>query len=229
MSIKKKRMTEDHDSPDRWVISYADFITLLFAFFTAMYAISHVDAGKLEIFTGSMRSAFKSTDTDTQKPIIDGIKPVSPDVIAIEREFRAVIETLKIDEGIDVRRDERGLVVSMGDAVLFYTGEAAIKDKAVDALTAIVSILQKIPNNIIIEGHTDNVQMNPGARYPSNWELSTARATSILNYIIKNHNISPHRLSASGYAEFKPVSPNSTPDGRAKNRRVDIIIMDKRS
>lgn len=224
--MKKRRKSEEAENPDRWVVSYADFITLLFAFFTTLYAISQVDTGKLEMFSGSMKSAFKSDQVRAVTPVIEGILPVRPDVIGIENEFRKAIATLRTRDDIELRRDERGVVISLGDNLLFDVGQAVVKKDAVSALTAIVSIIKKIPNNLTIEGHTDNVPINnPDAKYLSNWELSAARATSVLAYLLKNHNLSPDRFSAAGYAEFKPVKTNTTPEGRAKNRRVDIIVL----
>ncbi len=222
--MKKRRKHDEHDNVERWMISYADFVTLLFAFFTTMYAISQVDPNKFEKVVESMRTAFKSDTVRSSGPIIEGITPINPDVIRLEKEFRKTIDTLNTKEDIEVRRDERGVIISLGDQVLFEAGQAIIKEAAIPTLTAIASIIQKLPNNVTVEGHTDNVPMS-SSKYASNWELSTARATSVLNYLLKNYNLSPARFSAAGYAEFKPIAPNTIPSGRAKNRRVDIVVI----
>jgi|Deesub1362A_J573_1020465.scaffolds.fasta_scaffold00087_82 chemotaxis protein MotB len=222
--MKRSRRKYEQDNTDRWVVSYADFITLLFAFFTTMYAISHVDVGKLEKFAGSMRSAFKAKGVETSWSVIDEVTPVDPDIVGIEKKFKSVIDAFPAQKGIRIRRDERGVVVSLGEQVLFEVGKADIKEEAIPVLTALASVIEELPNNVIIEGHTDSVPIH-NSKYASNWELSTARATSVLSYLLKNYNLSPERFSAAGYGEFRPIAPNETPEGRAKNRRVDIVIV----
>lgn len=217
-----KRKREEEDNTDRWVVSYADFITLLFAFFTTMYAISHVDLGKLEMFTGSMRTAFKSNGAERMVPI-ESIRPVDYGIIDLEKELRTVIDKFDKIEGITTLIDERGLRLVLNESVLFDSGSAKLKDRAKEILTGIVPVIKKVKNPITIEGHTDNVPIS-NARYPSNWELSVARAMSVLVYLIEEHKVTPSRLSASGYGEWRPIASNVTPDGRAKNRRVEIIF-----
>ncbi len=223
---RNRRRIDDYENPDRWVVSYADFITLLFAFFTALFAISHVDAGKLQNFTGSIRTAFKADVSDRGDSIVRMSTFTSPDIADMEQEFLGVLYKLKIKEDVSVYRDVRGVVISFGDNVLFDVGQSIIKEEAFPMMSAIISVIQKSSNNFIIEGHTDNIPINSStSKYASNWELSVARATSVVNYVSNNFNISPARLSASGYAEFKPVASNASPEGRAKNRRVDIVVL----
>ncbi|MBI5634129.1 MAG: OmpA family protein [Nitrospirae bacterium] len=223
--MRKKRI-EDQDNPDRWVVSYADFVTLLFAFFTTMYAISQVDAGKLKMFTGSMKSAFRSEDARTVKPVIEGIVPVAPEMISVEEELRRSVAALQAKDDMEISRDERGVILSIGDNVLFDVGKAGLRQEASASLGAVASLLKKLPNNVIVEGHTDNIPItDTHARYASNWELSTARATSVLSYLLTAYNLPPERFAAAGYAEFRPKATNATSDGRIKNRRVDIIIL----
>lgn len=224
--MPKKRNEEEHENSDRWVISYADFITLLFAFFTTMYAISHVDMGKLERFAGSMRSAFKATGNVSGKGVIEGIRPIPYEDVQIEREVRAAFERFDKIEGIDIVRSERGVVISFGDFVMFDPGSAEVRDDAKQILSAILTIIKKIQNNVVIEGHTDNIPLK-NAKYFSNWELSTARAVSVLMYLLQEDNVRPERFSAAGYGEYRPIMSNATPEGRAKNRRVDIILVSK--
>jgi chemotaxis protein MotB len=225
----KRRRPEEHDNTDRWVVSYADFITLLFAFFTTMYAISQVDTAKLRMFAGSMKSAFRSADSSVQKPVIEGIVPVSPEAASIERMARESILPLNAGNDIEVSRDERGVVVSIGDNLLFEAGKAELKKEALPSISAVASMLKKLPNRAIIEGHTDNLPVSaPSSRFASNWELSTHRATTVLSHLIKEHNLPPERFSAAGYAEYRPRDTNNTPEGRAKNRRVDIVVLGSR-
>lgn len=227
---KRRKTEEEYENPDRWVVSYADFITLLFVFFTAMYAISHVDLGKLERFAGSMQSAFKTSGAVSDKAVIEGINPISYDDIQLEKEVRTVFENFDktVIEGINISRSERGILISLGDSIMFDTGSAEIKDEAKKMLTAVLSVIKKIQNNIVIEGHTDNIPIK-SAEYHSNWELSTARAMSVLMYLMQEDGIRPERFSASGYGEHRPIMSNATPEGRARNRRVDIIIVSKKN
>lgn len=225
--MRKKRIQEP-ESSDRWVVSYADFVTLLFAFFTTMYAISQVDAGKLKMFTGSMKSAFRSEEVKPVKPVIEGIVPVAPDTFAIEADLRRGLAALQSKDDMEITHDERGVVLSIGDNLLFEVGRAGLKQDASVSLSAVASVLRKLPNRVIVEGHTDNMPITDSSgRFSSNWELSTARATSVLSYLLTVHNLPPERFSAAGYAEFRPRATNATPDGRAKNRRVDVIILSR--
>jgi|Deesub1362B_J571_1020462.scaffolds.fasta_scaffold00125_41 chemotaxis protein MotB len=211
------------DNPDRWVISYADFITLLFAFFTTMYAISHVDRGKLEMFTGSVRAAFK-TAPQTGIAVIESIKPVESELLQIGEDLKEVIEESAGMRGINVIVEEKGVRVVFPDSVIFESGSAEIKDECKPILSAVASIIKRTKNDIVIEGHTDNVPIR-NAKYSSNWELSVARATSVLMYLLKDKSIDPSRFSVAGYGQYRPVAPNTTAEGRAKNRRVEIIFL----
>lgn len=217
-----KRRREEEENTDRWVVSYADFITLLFAFFTTMYAISHVDLGKLKMFAGSMRSAFKANGAE-RMTVIEGIKPVDYGIFEIEKDIRTVIGKFDKIEGITTVIDDRGLRLILNESVLFDSGSATLKERAREILSQVVPVIKKVKNHISIEGHTDNVPIK-NARYPSNWELSVARAMSVLMYLIEDHRIDPSRLSASGYGEWRPIESNVTPEGRARNRRVEIIF-----
>ncbi len=227
--MRRRRLHAEDENPDRWVVSYADFITLLFAFFTAMYAISRVDTGKLQLFAGSMRTAFKAAPVQSS-PVIEGIVPIPEDTLRLEKEVSRAVAALKAPEDISVRRDDRGVVISIGDNLLFDVGQAVVKKSSVPALSAIASVITRVSNHVVVEGHTDNVPVSAtgrGARsvYASNWELSTARATGVLQYFLGNYGLPAERFSASGYAEFRPVASNATPQGRTKNRRVDIVLL----
>lgn len=226
--MRKKRRQEEADNADRWVVSYADFVTLLFAFFTVMYAISHVDAGKLERFSGSMKSALKTSGTTTNAaPLIEGIKPINYESARLEKEIRSEFEKSGIIESVAISRDERGVHIILGDAILFDMGSAEIKAEVRPLFTAVAGVIRQTQNAISIEGHTDNAPIR-NSRYPSNWELSTARASSVLMSLLQDYRLNPERFSASGYGEHRPVVPNATPEGRAKNRRVDIIFVNKK-
>ncbi|NLY56855.1 MAG: OmpA family protein, partial [Firmicutes bacterium] len=138
------------------------------------------------------------------------------------------IQSFLIEEGIadmvEAVLEERGVIIRFRDSVLFDTGRADIRPDGARIIDTIATYLVRIPNHVRIEGHADNVPIR-NARYPSNWELSTARATSVIRYLLTKTDISPERLSAAGYGEYRPVAPNDTPENRARNRRVDLVLL----
>jgi len=205
-------------------VSYADFITLLFAFFTVMYAISRVDSAKLGQFVGSTRAAFGPRAPGKTAPVIEGIAPVFPAAEQVKRDAVRMIEMSGAAGVVSVRPDDRGLVLSLGEHVLFDAGRAQVKESASGALAAVAAILRKSGCNAVVEGHTDSLPIS-NARFASNWELSTARATSVLAQLLERHGVLPERLSAAGYAEFRPIASNATPEGRVRNRRVDVVLL----
>ncbi len=228
--MKKRFRVMEQDNPDRWVVSYADFITLMFAFFTALYAISQVDAVKLNKFAGSIKEALK-TGSSPRKPetttIIEGIKPLHIGDIQLEKNVREILNKAGFIEGITISASSKGIYISLSDLMVFDKGSANIKDEARPLLSLIADIMKNTSNYMVIEGHTDNLPIKT-PQFSSNWELSTARATTVLLYFIKEHGIPPERLSAAGYGEYKAVATNATPEGRAKNRRVDILFLSRR-
>jgi len=228
MAARRKKKSEEPEHPDRWVVSYADFITLLFAFFTTMYAISHVDAGKLARFSGSMKSAFKVTGTSAlDTTVIEGIKPPNYADISLEKEVQGELSKFGIIEGIVVSRDQRGVVLSFGDALLFESGSADLRKEARPLLATAASLIKRSQRPIVIEGHADNIPLR-SERYSSNLELSAARAARTYSLLIDEEAVSPDRLSASGYGEYRPIASNATPEGRTRNRRIDIIFVAKK-
>lgn len=222
---KKRRYRDEPDDVNRWVVPYADFVTLLFAFFTVLYAVSKVDIEKLEKFSGSMKSAFKAKDT-ASKAIFEEVKPLNYADIELEKMIKAEFDRLAGIESIAVYREGRGVTVSIGDSVLFESASTAIKEDAKGFFTVLTALLQKTRNKIIIEGHSDNIPIRD-SRFASNWELSALRATSVLMHLLRWQNNSPERFSAAGYGEYKPIVSNSTVEGRARNRRVDILFVTK--
>jgi len=230
MNGKKKKKIEENENVDRWMVSYADFVTLLFCFFTAMYAISNVDNNKLGKFVKSMKEAFNASTSNTKAfSIIDDIPLMPPLDMATEARMKDKMASLisQANGGIEIKRDERGVVISMMDKFLFESGSAQLKESSRGVVDAAAAVLKKFPNMIRIEGHTDNLQIR-NREFRSNWQLSSMRAINIAEYFINVQGISPERISATGYAEYKPIAPNDTPEGRAKNRRVDIVILSEK-
>jgi len=226
--MRRKRKHEEPENTDRWVVSYADFITLLFAFFTTMYAISHVDLGKLQRFSGSMKSAFNAEGRESvDTTVIEGIRPVNYADVGLEQAIEAEFKKFAILDAIAVERDQRGVIVSIGDDVLFDSGSAVLKQSARPILAMIATLIRQSQRAIVVEGHTDNMPLN-SPRYASNIELSTARAASTYTYLTSAEAIRPEQMSTAGYGEYRPLASNATPEGRARNRRVDILFVSKK-
>jgi chemotaxis protein MotB len=252
---RKKKKEEEHENLERWLVSYADFITLLFAFFVTMYAISRVDEQKLGSAVESLQRALGSlipvsiTQRDAgafpSKPESPSASVIVPKVVeerspTEQGEFAKLAEEIKREvEGakgaFDQSRaaqldqikfliDKRGLVIRVPESFFFDSGQASLRPEAIPVLKVLGKSLRKIPNHIRVEGHTDSVPIHT-PQFPSNWELSTARATTILRYLLSNYPFAPNRLSATGYGEFHPIAPNTTAEGRQQNRRVDVVIL----
>jgi chemotaxis protein MotB len=227
-----RRRGRSASSHDRWLIPYADFVTLLFAFFTALYAVTAVDATRLPSIAEGMRAAVGS---EVKRPPTtgDGILPGDDALVAAEPprqpDARAAIEReLEEDlaaERLELVEDRRGLVLAIPEAFSFETGRADLSAVAEQLMTRVAGVLVTLPNAVRVEGHTDDTPIHT-ARFTSNWDLSTARATRVVAFFIAA-GIAPDRLSAAGYSEFHPRAANDTPEGRARNRRVDIVILNQ--
>ncbi len=252
MAIKKE--PEKHVNHERWLVSYADFITLLFAVFVVLYAMGQSDKKKVEEVMQSLKESFGMVSAGATAPkvnvipskvlsVIPSLKPemsIAPSgrqrsgmtkSRAEEKDFRQIkasVEAYLIKQGaqnkVALEITRRGLIVSLKEAGFFNSGQATIKPEAYDLINTISEVMTQYNNPLRVEGHTDNVPIN-SAQFPSNWELSTARATNGLKYLLKNFDVDPDKISATGYAEFRPIAANATPEGRAKNRRVDLVML----
>jgi chemotaxis protein MotB len=225
--MRRRKKKVKHENVERWMVSYADFVTLLFCFFTAMYAISNVDTNKLGKFVESMRVAFHvSGSRGNAFSVIEGVQIFIPTNVELESSMKEALGTLLSESrgDINVKRDNRGVVVSIADKFFFESGSASLKGASAEILDKIAAILLQYTNMIQIEGHTDNIPIK-NMEFPSNWELSASRAINVAKYFMSSHNIQPERISTIGYSEYKPVAPNDTTQGRAKNRRVEIVML----
>jgi chemotaxis protein MotB len=261
--MSRRKRHAEHANHERWLVSYADFITLLFAIFVVMFASSQVDKRKvgnlalaiqvafqrLGMFnpTSSSPSVVKTPEPFAQAQMIDnevrtenlgrivpssykrlsptGAAQPKPDRIRQDLEHALAKEIAK--QQVDVRLTHEGLIVSLREVGFFDSGSATLKPAAPPTIARVVKILLPRDEHVRIEGHTDNVPIH-NAAFRSNWELSTARAAATLDLFITQYGFPPERLSTAGYAEFHPVASNDTPDGRAKNRRVDIVVLNPR-
>ena len=232
MSRKKKH--EEHENHERWLVSYAAFITLLFAFFTSLYAMSSVNEGKYRVLSDSLAVSFNSS-VHTSNASASGVSFVKQGSRNITSDFHNVfsnkydkikdaLKELEKNKKLSFIVDENMLTIRISESVLFTPGKDELLDEAHPVLDEVISILKGLPNSVRIEGHTDNIPINT-ERFPSNWDLSSARSIAILKYFIKEHGFAPSRLSALGYGEYRPIDTNDTPSGRLKNRRVDIMVL----
>ena len=233
-----------HSNHERWLISYADFITLLFAFFVVMFATSQADKKKQAQAATAIKSAFKDMSVFESKPA--PMTPTTPMLMvkapanmpklavapeALAKQLKQHIDSVLAEQialghiskdVVSTHIGNDGLVISLHDAGFFPSGSAEVNPQSIPMLKVLVDQLPELP--IRVEGHTDNVLIRTEL-YATNWELSTARASAIARFVIGRGHIDPRMMSAAGYAEFHPVASNDTPEGRTQNRRVDIILL----
>ncbi|MBK7791269.1 MAG: flagellar motor protein MotD [Betaproteobacteria bacterium] len=242
MIRRRRRAEEDHPSRDRWLVSYADFITLLFAFFVVMYAISTLNEGKYRVLGDSLVYAFRHDRVVS--PASHGAVPSSmstPPVrvtssaaeqlrrqreqklVGVADKIRSALEPLVETGQVRMKPSARGLVVEINASVLFAPGQAVLRADSIQALQAVAQVLTEVDNAINVEGHTDVLPI-ASVQYPSNWELASARASSVVR-LFAGGGVAAQRLSAIGYADNRPVDSNETAEGRARNRRVTLLIL----
>ena len=231
---KRQREPEKAPNHERWLITYADLITLLMIFFVVMYTISNVNAKKFAQVASSLSQTLVGTSSGHFIGEAPGPMPmdVSPEgqrreqheMGEAQKQLEEYIKGQGLEGRVVVELEERGLVVSLKETMFFSIGSAEINPQAREVLSQIGQVLNKMPNNVRIEGHTCDLPIRT-ASFPSNWELSTARATNVVRFLISNANFDPKRLSATGYGEYRPLKPNTNEGNRAMNRRVDIVLL----
>jgi chemotaxis protein MotB len=236
----RRRRSEQPGNRERWLVSYADFITLLFAFFTTLYAISVVDAVKAKKLVHSIRESFGEGILEfRQSGLLDGTdgRLVELDTetggllehggeAALERAME-MIDRLPLPEGMadgmSTRQTERGLVITMAASTLFESGGVELPEEGREAIRQIASVLRELPNHVRIEGHTDS-RPAAGDQYPTNWHLSAARSVEVLLEMVEG-GLPEHRLTASGFGDQRPLVSNSTAEGQRLNRRVEVVVL----
>jgi chemotaxis protein MotB len=251
---KRRQKHEEHENHERWLVSYADFITLLFAFFVVMYAISSINEGKYRIMSDSIVDAFKNTPT-SDKPIYlpmptpqnaeSGKIQVQPVPVqaqssivgqtdaekqarrtqmkAVAGDLLNVMDPLVKNGQVKVTESNRGISIEINASLLFAPAQAVLNSETVGVLRAVAQVLAKDTHQVQIEGHTDNLPI-ASPIFPSNWELSSARASSVTRLFVEN-GVSSQRVVVIGYADNRPVESNETAEGRARNRRVTVMIL----
>lgn len=224
------------DYINRWVVSYADFITMLLALFMVMWATSGINNhNKENELEKNLAKRFPAYYTKTNVKISENIaklpktsKDSIPTVDSNLSEQDKILKKLEQNPTLKSKtkllKSSKGAVIRLNDKMIFSEGSAIIKKDVLTTLDTIAKELATLDNYIIIEGHTDSTPIHT-KQFPSNWELSTARATNIISYLVKNDGLNPKKLSAVGYGEYMPIAPNTTYEGKTINRRVDIIIL----
>ncbi|MCU1374436.1 MAG: motB [Actinomycetia bacterium] len=247
---KKHEEHEEHVNHERWLITYADMITLLMVLFIVLFSMSQVDLAKYQKLKQSLSGAFGSNPIQGGAGVLSsGTSPIPMPGIAIQaqkalaaqqaqaqavaaetaaleqtkKELGAALDKVGLGGGVGLHIERRGLVVTIAsDKVLFVAGQATLQPEGRQLIHQLAAPLAALPNPLRIEGHTDDVPID--GTFASNWELSTARATTVLRELESAHAVSPARLSATGFADQRPIASNSTAAGRARNRRVEILV-----
>lgn len=241
--MARRRKRAEHDNHERWLISYADFITLLFAFFVVMYSISSVNEGKYKTFSDSLSLAFTNqpSSTFTSQPVNqpenvlkalvdrrtarlgEQQRKIQERMKLLAEKLSQVMQQLIEQEQVSVKQTKRGVVVDINASSLFKPGEAILQASAFELLQQVSLVLSQETQPLEVEGHTDDVPIKTKL-FPSNWELSAARASSVVRMLVE-HGVDEQRLSAVGMASNHPLVPNDSPENRAKNRRVSITLL----
>lgn len=232
--MPRRKKKGDDVNTNGWIDTYADTITLLLTFFILLYSISAVDSEKLKQLNHALQSSLKgNTEVSEVKDIKDlEVKTKDPESGNTEYEdlakkLNSTIEKNGLTEVIKLRKEDRGIVLQLDETILFEPGKADLKENNKEVLETITTIINEHDNDVLIEGHTDNVPMN-NKEFASNWELSAARALSAVTYFVHDKQIDPMRFSVKGYGEYKPLVPNDTPENRAINRRIDILMVEQK-
>lgn len=237
--MHKRKMYEEeeqeHENHERWLLSYADFITLLMIFFIIMYAMSSIDKGKYEKLTTALNeamgdgSAIADTGSKMGGEVGNGLIE-NEKLKKVKENIDKYLKENNLSDSVSTTIEKRGLVISFKDSLFFDSGKAEVRPEQVDKLIKISKIINQsmgIDNFIKVEGHTDSVPVHNN-EYKSNWDLSVMRASNVAQILIDKADIEPDRLSATGYGEYRPKAENSTNEGKATNRRVDLLIMNSK-
>jgi len=243
--MARRRKVEEHENHERWLVSYADFITLLFAFFVVMYSISSINEGKYKIMSQALIGVFSESERSTRpipigeerplstrpaQPIVKdseqtdaGLAQSSADPLKTitDQVMEAFGDLIKSDQ-MTVRGNELWIEIELNSSLLFGSGDAMPSDVAFNLIEKVANIIKPFANPVHVEGFTDDQPIRT-AQYPTNWELSSARAASIVR-LLAMEGVNPARMASVGYGEFQPIASNATAAGRAQNRRVVLVI-----
>ena len=234
MARNRKNKNKDDDTDSNWMTTFSDMMTLLMTFIVLLYSMSTIDAQKFKAAVSSLREnmgILSGGRTMTEQPMVESgsmgseITPSPHQNLTVARqEIQQYVQEKNLQDRVNMEMTQRGLVVRFTGQILFEVGEAEIRNEGRDVLDKVATVLKEMPNNVMIEGHTDNLPIDT-EEFPTNWELSTARATEVIKYFIEDPGINPEKLSAAGYSKYRPIKPNDSPENRALNRRVEVVIL----
>lgn len=233
----KQKTPPDEPRGDEWLATYSDCITLLLTFFVLLYSMSSVNEDKLKAISEALQSVLTGSTADS-------ILESNMNTSAIEMENNEIAEDIDenllmyekikqfvsehgLEDIVEIKEDKRGIVMQLRDSILFESGKAELISDSKEVLSKIADMLVTIDNNIVVEGHTDNLPINT-YKYASNWELSAARSVNVVKYFVEEEKLSANRFTASGNGEHQPIAPNDSEENRLKNRRVNILILAKK-
>lgn len=228
---RKGHLEEKHENSERWLLTYSDLITLLLVFFVVMYSVSKADEAKFAKLNASLQKAFnvlvlqgQDTTAISGQNGPDGGNQLMDDFLGIRTSIMKMAEKMGIQSSVNVTLQQEGIAISLSGNLLFDSGRADLRPESTVLLEKIGEQVRGIPNEIKVEGHTDSIPVDSDL-YPTNWELSAARATAVTRFLVEIGGIEPRRLSAQGYSQYRPLADNNTRESRALNRRVDIVIV----
>ncbi len=226
---KRKRSDESKAGAPLWMTTYADMVTLLLAFFVLLFAFSSIDVQQFQRIMSAFQGGSSVLDGGRTITSADRFQEATAEIdfqqlYELERQLTVYLEEQSLDGIVFLEMEERGLIIRFADQVFFDLGRADLKPEAIAILDPMARLLRDLNNPMRVEGHSDNLPIST-QQFPSNWELSTHRASRVVRYLVEEQNFDPRQLSAAGYGEYRPILPNETAADRAMNRRVDIVIM----
>lgn len=220
--MKKRKIHTEPVSNDRWLLTYADLITLLLGLFVILYAMSNIDKKKYSQWVAAFGGEFGSGKVEMEGN--GAIMSELTEELRVEKLLKQILQIDGKNSSLSISIDERGVTIHIQEELLFPSGESRLKGSSYSMLDSLSSALRKIPNDIRIEGHTDNIPIATEL-FPSNWHLSVSRAMNTGYYLIERHKFNPEKLSVVGYGDGKPIAQNTSEKNRALNRRVDIVVL----
>jgi chemotaxis protein MotB len=237
--MARKRREEECQATEAWLLSFGDMMSLLCVFFILLFAMANTDLKTFQQIALALRAAFNlgsttaavigeassTVSSSTAAPIFpENLPPQRKDFVRVSAEMATLAKRLGIEGDISVNMNMEGIIISLSEKLVYEPGSAELRPEALEVLDEVAKLLQPINNAIRVEGHTDNIPTN-SPLYPTNWELSVARAVTVVRYLTEEGEIAPERILAAGNAEFKPLVPNTSRANRALNRRADIVII----
>lgn len=241
MARRRKRKAAESGGSGGWITTFSDLMSLLLTFFILLFSMSSLSSDKFSEASSSMSIAFSGGNSGIlpeEEALVseqmegyekaENLNSAEPEVpselLELYGEMEQSLQEQGMDSTISINVDSEGIYLEVKDSILFDSGSAKIVSTGKDTLNTLAEMINRVENEIIVEGYTDDVPMMSG-KYESNWELSTARALSVVRYLSEEQNVAPTRLSARGYGEYHPIVPNDTNENRAQNRRVNIVVL----